>query len=377
MIHFWYRIKVMLRERSSIFWNLLFPIFLGILFFIMFDNIINNVEKFSEIPVGVVMVKEQEEFSKTIKEVEVDEGEKMFAVTNYKDEDAAKEALDQGDIEGYIMVADDLQLVVKKSSIQTSVIKVFLDQYIQNSKLIENVAKENPQQINAVVQGLTSSDGIEIKNIPLPGQDKSPYTQYFYALIAMTCLISSTIGLQNGHNIQADACALAARRNVAPTKKMKQVLVDFLASYLVVGLMATVILAMVVYGFKQDFGGNIAPILLVTWVGSFTGLAAGMMIGVCVNGSKRKKESFSTAFFMGSSFLGGLQIGTITYVIEQKCPIINRINPATLIVNACKSLAVFGDTKQYMVNLITLTVIGMAFLIVSIIKLRRTKYASI
>ena len=77
----------------------------------------------------------------------------MFAVTNYKDEDAAKEALDQGDIEGYIMVADDLQLVVKKSSIQTSVIKVFLDQYIQNSKLIENVAKENPQQIIRLFNG--------------------------------------------------------------------------------------------------------------------------------------------------------------------------------------------------------------------------------
>ncbi|MDO5154484.1 MAG: ABC transporter permease [Eubacteriales bacterium] len=377
MIHFWYRIKVMLRERSSIFWNLIFPIFLGFLFYVMFNNIINNVEKFSEISVGLVLEQEQADFSKLIKEVEVEGGKKMFAVTEYKDADAAKKALDEDEIYGYITVADDFHLVVKASNIQTTVIKVFLDQYIQNSKLIENVAKENPQQVNAVVQGLMNAGEIEIKNIPLPGQDKSPYTQYFYALIAMTCLIASTIGLQNGNNIQADLSALAARRNVAPTKKMKQVLIDFLASYLVVGIMATIILAMVVYGFKQDFGGNIAPILLVTWVGSFTGLAGGMMIGVCLKGSKRMKEGFSTAFFMGSSFLGGLQIVTITYVIEKHCPIINRINPATLIVNACKSLAVFGDTRQYVINLVTLTAIGIAFLIISILKLRRTKYASI
>ena len=65
------------------------------------------------------------------------------------------------------------------------------------------------------------------------------------------------------------------------------------------------------------------------------------------------------------------------YILEEKCPIINRINPATLIVNAYKSLAVFGDYQQYAVNVISLLVIGVLFMSLSVAKLRRTKYASL
>jgi len=48
-----------------------------------------------------------------------------------------------------------------------------------------------------------------------------------------------------------------------------------------------------------------------------------------------------------------------------------------LIVNAYKSLAVFGDYEQYAVNVLSLLGIGVLFIILSVAKLRRTKYASI
>ena len=80
---------------------------------------------------------------------------------------------------------------------------------------------------------------------------------------------------------------------------------------------------------------------------------------------------------MGSSFLGGLQMAEMPYILEENCPIINRINPATLIVNAYKSLAVFGDYRQYAVSVLSLFAIGVLFMILSVVKLRRTKYASL
>ena len=65
------------------------------------------------------------------------------------------------------------------------------------------------------------------------------------------------------------------------------------------------------------------------------------------------------------------------YLLEEKCPVINRINPATLLVNAYKSLAVFGDYEQYAVNVISLFAIGILFMVLSVAKMRRTRYASL
>ncbi len=261
--------------------------------------------------------------------------------------------------------------------ISSSLIKTFLDQYKQNYLMIEDVAKNKPEQMEKLITSLDSDEGVAVENISLKGQDKSPYTQYFYALLAMACLIASMVGLENGLKIQADLSAVGARRNVAPTGKMQQIMTDFFASLFIYCIMMTGVLAVLVFVYKQDFGNNTGFILLGTWAGSFVGLAAGNMMAVVFKGSKTKKEGLNVAFFMTSSFLGGLQWGDITYVLEKNCSVINRINPATLIVNAFKSLAVFGDYKQYAVNMITLLAIGVLLLIISILKLRRTKYASL
>lgn len=385
MQHFGYRIKITLREKTGIFWAMVFPIFLGMLFYFMFGNL-GQIEQFSNVKVGVIKAgndTSSETFLTLLEETEVEEGMKMFEVTEYQDETAAAKALEEEEIEGYIRIGDQLQeneplqMTVAESNTRTTLLKTFLDQYEQNKALIEKMAEKDPTKISGLVESLFAGEDVSIREIPLKGEDKNPYTQYFYALISMTCLIASMMGMSNGIGIQADLSALAARRNVAPTKKMTQVLSDFFASWFLYCIMVSIVLAVVIFGYKQDFGNNAGLILLGGWVGSFCGLAGGMMIAVVSKGERRAKEGICVAFFMISSFLSGLQWVDITYYIEKYCPIINRINPATLVVNAFKSIAVFGDIKQYMVNLITLLGIGIMFLFISIMKLRRTKYASI
>ena len=272
--------------------------------------------------------------------------------------------------------SSEYELVVKDMDVGASVIKTFLDQYIQSNEMITKAASDDPSKIMKVISGLYG-EGIEIKDIPLKGEDKSPYTQYFFALIAMTCLIASQFGLENGKSIQADQSALAARRNVAPTPKLSQVVTDFLGTYTIFSAMLMIVLAVVVFVYKQDFGSNAGLIVLNALVGGFTGQAAGTMIAVMSSGDAKKKDSLCVLFFMGSSFLSGLMWGDITYYIEENLPIVNRINPATLIVNGFRSIAVFGNYKQYFTNLATLFGIGVLFILISAAKLRRQKYASI
>ena len=376
MQHIYYQIKRMLRSKSMLFWMLAFPIILGILFYNMFGGI-SELTRFEKIPVGILAAEEDKNFVGIMESVESDAGTKMFQVKVYREKDKAMKALKDETIKGVIDLSEDRTLIVKDSDIYTSIIKTFLDQYRQNQKLIVDTAKKNPQGVSKLVVTLFEPTKISIKEIPLKGVDKDLYTQYFYALIAMTCLMASMVGLNNGCDIQADLSSIAARRNVAPTPKMLQVMKDFIASYILCAGILLLVLLLCIYGFHQDFGKNFAYIMLGSLAGIFTGLAVGILIALFVKGNHTKKEGIVVAFFMISSFLGGLQWGDITYYLEKTCPIINRINPATLIVNAFKSLAVFGDVKQYAVNVGTLFLIGFLCISISVWKLRRTRYASL
>lgn len=377
MQHFWYQIKIIFRSPSIMFWSICFPLILGTLFYFMFSGL-NVAEQFSEVPVGVVMLEDNDIFMEMLEEVEVENGTSMFEVKQYDKKEEAAEALKQEEVAGYILVqGEDFKMVAKESSISASLIKIFLDQYKQNSAMIESVAKEHPERVGALVNGLYQESGIEISAIPLKGQDKDPYNQYFYALLAMACLMAASVGVNLGLKSQADLSPVGVRRNVSPTKKMSQVITDFFAALCIYCILMTGVLAVLVFVFKRDFGNNTFLILLGTWVGCFTGLAGGTMIAVALKGAKQSKDGIAVAFFMVSSFLGGLQWVDITYILEENCPIINRINPATLIVNSFKSLAVFGDYEQYAINQVTLLGIGILFLVISIMKLRRTRYASL
>ncbi len=377
MQHFIYRIKRSLRSKEGIFWALVFPIFLGLIFKFMFGNL-GQVEQFSEVPVGIVEQEENDTFVKMMKEIEMESGVCMFDVTKYDSAEKAKTALQEKDIYAYILVdGDEFSLMIRDMDIQTSFVKSFVDQYRQNYTLIEDVAKKNPQNVQPLVESLFGESKISISQIDLKGQDKSPYTQYFYALLAMTCLIASTFGLETIHGLQADSSPLGARRNVAPTAKMKQFLIEMMADFLVYCVITLLVLVFLVYVCGQDFGNNFGLVLLATYAGSLCGLAAGFFIGTWVKGTKAKKDGLCVAFFMASSFFGGLQMAEMPYLLEQKFPIVNRINPATLIVHAYKSVAVFGDMKQYMINVVTLLVIAIVLAAASIAKMRRTRYASV
>lgn len=377
MQQFGYSIKRSLRSTEGIFWALVFPLFLGLIFKFMFGNL-GTYEQFSEVAVGIVEQKENEIFLEMMKEVEMEEDLHMFEVFEYETVEEAEKALQDETVYTYILVnGNEFTMMIREMDIYTSLVKSFVDQYKQNYTLIEEVAKKNPEQAIAFATNLFDSDSIDLEEIELKGQDKSPYTQYFYALLAMACLIASMYGMSHGMNLSADVTTMGARRNVAPTPKMQQFVSDFFASMTMYSVLMTIVLFVVVYVYGQDFGDNFGLIWIATIVGTFTGLAGGYLIATWVKGPKGKKEAMCIAFFMVSSFFGGLQMAEMPYILEEKCPIINRINPATLLVNAYKSLAVFGDYQQYAVNVISLLVIGVLFMIFSVAKLRRTKYASI
>ena len=381
MLHIYYKIKCLLRSREMIFWSLCFPLLLGTMFYFSFGSI-NEQFKQLQIHVGIVHSGEEDYLEDVMDEIETDDGKPLFIKTEYEDVEAAERDLKNKKIDACIDFNSEYAVTVMESSIQTTIVKSVVDEYKANAGLVKEVAEDcyaenQPEKFEMFMEKFAGMNQVTIEEIPLKGTDKDPFTQYFFALLAMTCLIASQCGADIGINIQPNMSVLGARRNVSPMKKMTQILYDFIGTFFIYCVITAIVVLVCVYGFHRDFGDSLFLVLLATWTGSFTGMTAGIMISVWVPGGRMKKGAVCTLFFMLSSFLAGLQWADIVHVLEKSCPIVNRINPGTLITGAYSALTVFGDVREYTKNVVTLAAMGILFLILSILKLRRERYANL
>ena len=81
----------------------------------------------------------------------------------------------------------------------------------------------------------------------------------------MTCLYGCFIGFGSAITLQANLTALAARRCVTPTHKLKLILSEQIASFLLGYFDVIVLLIYLRYILKLDFQGKIGPMLLISF----------------------------------------------------------------------------------------------------------------
>jgi ABC-2 type transport system permease protein len=87
--------------------------------------------------------------------------------------------------------------------------------------------------------------------------------------------------------------------------------------------------------------------------------------------------AINIALALFGSFLSGLMFGGLKYVIEEKIPIINRLNPATVITDALYSLNIYDTYDRYITCMITLVIYCVIFCSASYFITRRESYASL
>ena len=80
---------------------------------------------------------------------------------------------------------------------------------------------------------------------------------------------------------------------------------------------------------------------------------------------------------MLGSFLSGMMGVTLKYVIDKNIPIINKLNPASMITDGFYSLYNYNTLNRYYSNILSLLIVSFILVAISVIKLRRNKYDSI
>ena len=151
---FKYRILTLLHSNDSIFWLLLFPILLSVLFNLALKDAMSG-EAFENIHIAVI---DDENFRnevvmKNILEAVSVEDESaaddntMFMV-RYVDTTEAEALLESEEIDGYIYFWQGSHLVIRENGISQTIIKTFLDIAEQKKDIFQTMLEKNNGSYN-------------------------------------------------------------------------------------------------------------------------------------------------------------------------------------------------------------------------------------
>lgn len=362
------------RQKELLFWSILFPIILGTLFKVSFGDITKTEETFHQIPIAYVEGEEpQQEFQELLKELET---ENELVEVNTVDKGKAEKMLDEGKIDGIFRNDKDITLIVTEEGISTSILKSIQEQYEQITGTFSKVAAEHPEKLEAVAQSVNQQWNY-LKSDSITNREMDMYMDYFYALIAMNCLYACLSGIECVLGFKANLSQLAARRVAASTNRLVIMLAE-IASKVTVQFLCTVLgVCYLRYALNINLGEQRGRILLVVLVGNIIGVMTGVFVGSIGKLKQTVREGICMGVTMFNCFFAGLMLSGMYQLVEKNAPILNRINPAALIVKALYSLNIYEGYTRYNQCLVTLLGIAALLCAASYLLIRRERYASI
>ncbi len=371
-----YTYKSILRSKENIFWSFLFPIILATLMYAAFGNIQETTETFNAIPVAIVENKTNDAFSEVLDSLSKEGADQMIEPSYLEENDALK-SLEEKEIDGIIYVDDTVELTVRSSGINETILNLIIDEYLQMESTITAIAKTNPEGIPAALESI-NDDVSYYRSISTSDGNQDNLVNYFYAVFAMSCLFASFTAVNRTIRFQANMSALAQRRAVSPTHKLVTILAEFCA-------MLSIQFAIEVISFMYmwkilgiNFGTKILAIFPVLLLGSAIGIALGILIGSFPKPTTEGgKIGVAVSISMILSVMADLCAHGVKNLIEHTVPIINRINPAALISDSFYALNVYDDYSRYTGNMIILGIITFVLCLISYLMIRRNRYASL
>ena len=368
-----YNLLVKIKNFATTFWPLIFPLLLGTMFYFAFGNI--DDADFETVQVGIVKEKEPDTLFLMFLNQIGNNGNHLISTLELSEADALSQ-LENEQISGIYYVGKAPTLTVAANGIPQSILQSVLSSYETGKNTIQQIARTHPSGLwNGIQQMINQQE--TITQVSLGGHTINGTVQFFYALIAMTCLYGCFIGFGSAITLQANITALAARRCVTPTHKLKLILSEQIASFLLGYFDVVVLLIYLRYILKLDFQGKIGPMLLISFFGSLIGVSIGIFVGSLGKMKEGVKIGIILGISMICSFLSGLMNNTMKDIVEKNAPFINRINPAALISDAFYCINVYDDLGRYYRNLITLAVMSVVLVTASFLLIRRESYDSI
>jgi len=371
-----YRLKILLRNKSLIFWTMVFPIVLASLFGLAFGNL-GGIGTFQPIDVAVVDADAAFDDIGFLSMMEMlSKGDERLFNSQITDEIEAQTLLANGEIKGYILMGEEMTLFVNNSGFEQSIIKSFLDQYLQSVSAANRVLSIRAEALPEVLTALDNRQNFT-REVSASRTNPNNTLIYFFALLAMTCLYSGFSGMTEVNDIQANLSVKAARINVAPVHKLKMFLYNITAAFVIQFVQLLVVLAYMVFVLSIDFGTREGLVVFTVFLGTIVGISFGAFISALVKGNENMKMGILLGVTMTGSLLAGMMFADIKYIVSTSAPVLAVINPVNLLADAFYALYFFDNYNRYIENIVGLSIFSVIFCTATYLIIRRQKYASL
>ena len=383
-----YSLKILLRNKALIFWTFAFPIILGLFFNLAFQNIEKN-EQLQVIDIAIINSNDYNN-NKIVKESlnELTKGKNKLFNIKLTDEKTSKDLLKNNKIIGYLTFKENqVNITVKNSGVEETILKQVLEQIQTNSKIInkkvekeisEQVAtnkKINYEQIYQSALSLINKNDIKINNI---SNKNLSYTMIeYYTLIAMACLYGALISMFIINYQLPNMNSTGKRISASPINKTKQLISSLLSAYIVQIIGLLLLFLFTIFILKVDYGKNLLYVIITSLCGALSGLSLGVATSTLFKTNENAKTGIIIAITMLFCFLSGMMGITMKYIIDKNIPLLNMINPANMITDALYSLYYHNTFDRFYKDILSLLIFSFIMILISIKGLRRQKYDNI
>lgn len=365
------RLKVILHDRVGLFWTLMFPIILSLFFNMALRNI-GKADQFAPVTIGLVQTQQNPEIAEALQSL-ADVDDPLIILQSFSVSEASL-ALAKGQVDVVVDLGPQTPtLAVRTNGYEATLTRSILEQILRIRTQIALVAKTDPAALNDVLQSLQE----DVSYLQEQGKSTDPAVIYFYTLVGMSAMYGSGFGIDAASVSQANLSALGMRNAIAPIKRWKLVVSAVLAGWLVHVTELVIQYLWLRYGLGIDFGVQTGWVALLCLFGSLAGISFGFALSVGSRLSLNVKSSVSIIVSMVMSFLSGMMIWNIKYWIDQKLPILSKINPVALVTDALYGLSYSGGVNRLLENVFWLLGFSLVMIGFSILKLQRRDYATL
>lgn len=215
------------------------------------------------------------------------------------------------------------------------------------------------------------------KQIRLTHIHPSMTAPYFFAVLAMACLIGASTAAEMIARTQPNLSALGARRASSPSPKWRQAAGAFLASWLfsAVSLLVAYIFVRTVCGVQ--IGGRDPIALIAIAVGTFMATAFGSMMGAIPKLPIETKVGLVVGIDCTlSAFIGlyGSLAMDLNNAIQERAPVLHLINPVKQVSNLFYDIVYYDSLAPFARTCGILVIMATIFLVACGLLLRKQRY---
>lgn len=371
---FYYRLILLLLDRSNIFFMLIFPLILITGLGMMLNDIMSPNSLLVAEPLAVVYESGADsvlatEFADFIQTPEINE---ILTFTDYKSYDEAKTAYQSGAVSGIVVVdAGENNLKIDVQTAEPDGMIGSISQSVFSSFASMSNAVMQVYMNGGTVDTSTFADSY-IANETLAWQKKVPnaYEYYMVTNLVMTALFAAFYAL----NILEDneiSQGIGVRLRTTPIPMWVNILGQLSAALLVISVQMGLIVLFAHFVLGAYVGANIGLVALLLVVTALLGLGIGSMFAAIRSMTMASRLNVLRTSLILLTFLAGGYVAGIENVLLSAAPFLQYVLPSFLAQNALFEVIFFENIAVYWQNLAILAVMAAAALTLGITLARR------